>query len=416
MSRATFRRSKKAAKEMSKSGGGGEYGPWGLENYQMEIREQPAMARFLNPGDEGFLVISQHRLGYKTHTCTSEMAEFDGKCCFCHYWAAAAPKSDDKKNLYPRTTTVAELIDFRYHHIVEEIPKGKTESKKVLKRCAFNEAVPARGQGRSRTSCKWCDSKDPKVAERIFGGHKIWELSNKLRDRLDGIDTDLGHTAFLIDDGQTVALQAFTIGFRCANCKELLLDENKIREMIGESGDEVEAFAAEDQECPHCHHIDLPEEVWVAEGEVGGEAFELDMDEPSVVRAGLFDKNLEVTCPGESRKQGKTESEFRAYDFDKSRYDWGNAVDDLVSHGLKEDEISEMIKPWDLPHRYRPEFISRAKYEENGQFDTESYVAAVLEAQAKALDRPNPYAVHSTGTRAREFQTGGGGRQFRTRS
>ncbi len=413
--KSVFRRTKKRDRSLTKERRTGnkfpERAPWATERFQMQIGEPAGRIRILNPGDDGFLTINQHRTnGWKTHTCTEDQPGFDGDCVFCNYWAKAEKGTEDKRNLYPKTMTAVELIDFRYHHIVER-PNRQGEMRKVVVRCEYDTPeIPTRGRGPKCPHCE--DAKDPgsTTSERFFGGHKVWEMSSKQRKMLEAINTELGGTAFYKDhEGYVTELNAYTIGFRCNSCHHEALSEEQFNSMTDE---EVDDFASDDWTCPECGNVDLPEEVWIGEDV---EQNEYNMDDDSVYRASIFDKDIEILCTGDKLNLGNGETrDVRSFSFDKSKFAFGLVSASLEEMGLDEQGVEDALAPWDLMDKfYRPEFLRTQKFEdEDGNVNFDAYVDAVLDRQAAALKRDNPFPKRSDDSGAVSSGSGGSSRSF----
>lgn len=378
---SAFRRAQQTAATMKPQGDG--FDPWSAKNMQLE-NDESALIRVLDPGDNFYVTRSHWRGG--SRTCTSELPGFGGRCVYCYYQEKAEKGSKDKSDLWPRVSTVVELIDFRYFHRVKE--KGKDgKERNVFARCASDDAVPKFVRGRS---CPHCQSNDPIVRERHFGGHKKWELSDDNFDQIRAVDDKLAEICVHIDDdGKICGKQVFVVGFACSECGEPLLDEKTLTAM---GDDQIADFAYNDQKCPKCKHEGWPKEVCVCESEAH-----------EAVRGSIFGKTLEVTCSGHVTidKRGK-EKKTKKYNFDRSRA-FSSVEDELVAHGYTGDKLGELLEPWDFRHEYRPEFLDPAKYD-----DEAAYVAAVFEAQTKNMGQgfSNPYKSESSGG-----STGGGERR-----
>jgi len=428
MSTRDFRRARREVKDAS-GRKDWERRPWTADNFQMEHGERAAPIRIMDPGPSGLLVIAQHQVTTwgSSLTCTAKMDGFDGRCVACYYHQQAAPKSADNRLLYRRVKTVAALIDFRMEHEIE-VPKKKGEGmKKVRTRCAHDtRTLPKGGRRSSRSRCKHCESRDPDVARRHFGGKKKWEWSNPLREKLYTISQGLAETAFWQEDvGSSHQLEAYTIGYRCGNCATEIVDEDDLRRMDDEERAKVANTVFE---CPLCTESqgeafddhDLPEEVWIGVGaypeghQNAGEEFEKGMDEPGVFRAGLYDKDIEVGVSTTTR-EGSSDK-FREYSFDKSAFDFGPPEDRLERMGFTEDEIADLLRPMDVADKYRPQFLNPDKdeFKTDGEKDVEKYVQAVLESQARQMGRESPYKPKSSGG-ARPFQDGAKEDGFRVR-
>ena len=171
--------------------------------------------------------------------------------------------------------------------------------------------------------------------------------------------------------GSLCGHEIYTIGFECANCGNEVVSERQLQTMQPE---EIEDIAFSPHKCASCGAVENPKEVAICDYPEEGHH--------APVRASMLDKNLSVTRAGSRSPDGKTSSSLN---FDTSD-SFGSVVDKLREHNFSDEEIDEMLAPWDLSEFFRPERLNPEKFDSN-----EDYVMAVLDAQAKALGEENPY-------------------------
>ncbi len=159
-----------------------------------------------------------------------------------------------------------------------------------------------------------------------------------------------------------------------------------------------------------CGTTDYLFEVSVCEN--GGRTRVGDKDDLSdadheLVRAGIFDKVLEVTVAGEQQSSGDRTWTQKNLSFGTGS-SFSSLMADLEQFGFNDEEIEGLCEPWDLAFRYRPERLKRNDYSSD-----QEYVEAVLEAQAESINKPNPYKSSGPGGPRRSFGGRGGARSFR---
>jgi hypothetical protein len=144
---------------------------------------------------------------------------------------------------------------------------------------------------------------------------------------------------------------------------------------------EKEAFYLSKHTCHECGANDFAKEIAIIERE-NGEAVEAE-------RGSMFDKLLKITATGEKTTiNGRARTNPRSinYTFTHEGQEFSNLEQDLVDMGMVDEEVDETLKPMDLKWHYRPEMLDPAKFD-----STEGYVQEVLDRQAKAVGRENPY-------------------------
>jgi hypothetical protein len=401
-----FRKSASRVKDRkSQNRGYSDRPAWAVNNFTMDAGERPGKIRVLDPGDEGFFPIDYHRVGGREQTCTCDIPAFNGRCVYCYYYDQADRDTHDRNNLYQRFRWIIELIDFRFgHEITEKREDGG--DRKIVARCLSDDSIPKFKRGRQ---CPHCAS----GVERVFGGHKIWTLTSKQFEPFRNLDAQLQQTAYKVenegtDEEKIILLESYTTGFICANCgdacvieykgEDLQLDEKAVGKLGNDDPGLLEEWASEEYECPGCGHTGEPVEEWVAVDDDNNEY-------EGCERVTLFDQSLKVTCSAIQRGK-KT---YRDYNYNESEYAMCHVLEELEGYGFSDEELEELLKPWDLWHMNRPQWIdpNNEKYKD----DEDAYVAAVLESQAKTLQQarsdekgvhyPNPYAEQKATQTAR---------------
>lgn len=381
------------------SKGGFEKDPWELTNFKLEPSET-CISRFLMPN--GSFYMRAYHFWNRPGTCTYDIPVFQNKCVYCFYVqkgkeaAKAQGKGPDGKlpksqfdKLWQRTSYEVELIDFRWFHRGFD-PDDK--DKPILIRCGNEDPVPQRNR------CPHC----AKGETRIFGGRKIWELSPTQYSTLVSTDAKIGETCITLINERPCGRKITTIGFACGNGHELV-DENTLIQM---PPDELNKFVSTMVCCNLCDWEGLPIDMLVADDACptcgGG----------NPVRATLFDKNISITCNGQTQSDGKVK---KTYNFDQSA-PFSDLPGDLVAPfsvftapADVDKAIAELLKPRDLAYTFRPEYVDRTKFSTD-----EEYVMAVLDKQAEQLKQPNPYKASGqpqTTPYQSQGQVGGGFRR-----
>lgn len=386
-------------KENRKKGG---IKPWEMERVNPAVNETE-MFRFLYPGENVDIFIRKFHWpeGQGPSTCTSEIAEFSGHCCYCHYHEAYMQeqkkkqdeaKAKGQKYNYPQSRLrqqeqhIMELIDFRFYHVVEgEKAEGSNEPEKSMEKCNVD------GPDGDPERCEHCSSSNPEEAKRVFGGHRLWEMKSDYMDQLMAAHQRLQKVCVHVDEqtGEVCGKEAYVVGLQCEKCKNDLVDPAAVRKM---STKDIESLM-QPQECSACKHKGYPDLQSACKS-----------DQHEAVRGQIWDKNLIVTCVGETKeiKQagGKTiEYEARKYSFDSTQEPFCTVMDYLLGWGFEEEEVEKMCAPWDLDYYYRPEWISLTDKETNKDKPVEDYVQEVLNKQAEKLNKPNPWSA--TGTQSK---------------
>jgi hypothetical protein len=387
MSFDKFRRGR--ASQPSGSGKNFEKEPWAKTHFDLEVGDS-ALIRILKPENEIFDRNAHYWNGF--HTCTGDIPVFDGKCCFCFFHKQGqedykkrveAAKRDGKDSsqiaaskfdmAYRRLLTSLEVVDFRYFHPGYDHEKDRP----ILTPCANPEPQIKRNRG-----CQGCASN----VERIFGGSKVWEVNVAQYQQVNACNDQLGQTCIADISGQFCGREIYLIGFGCEHCGGELLGE---RDLMEKKQEEINAFVSKPQPCPSCQKEGWPKDMVVSDDTCP----KCQGMEP--VRGSVFDKNLQVTAVAASRGKGK------AFNFDRSA-PFSSVAEDLLAH-VAEDEIEKLLTPRDLNHFYRPEWVSREKFESD-----EAYVKAVLDKQADRLREKNPFSSvqAATGSGNRSFGAG----------
>jgi hypothetical protein len=352
--------------------------PWEAENFKLspsrselegmrdgQTWKKTALVRFLHPGESGPYRYRQCFAGGKYHISTKDVEGFDGKDVINHYWSLSEYGEDDNRNFSQKLQYALELVDFRYFH--SEVIDGRM----VYHTCSSYSANPD-----SRRCDKCADGMD-----RLFGGHKAWSMTKHRYEQLMDVHDDLQNIC-INDDDEVFGKEIFpgTVGFNCYNCDFEMVGEKDIQIM---SSRDKEAFYCSEHQCPECGHKGFAKEIALIERSPGGETVEAE-------RGSMFDKMIKITATGEkiTGKDGKPRTNPRSvnYSFSHEGQDFSNVEQDLVDLGFSEDAIDEFMEPMDLAYHYRPEMLNPEKFDSK-----EAYVQEVLDRQAAAIGRENPY-------------------------
>jgi hypothetical protein len=147
------------------------------------------------------------------------------------------------------------------------------------------------------------------------------------------------------------------------------------------AGAEKESFYLSKHTCPECGTNDFAKEVAIIERK-NGESVEAE-------RGSMFDKLLKITATGEKATingRARTNPRSIQYTFTHEGQQFSNLEQDLADMGMSGDEVDELFKPMDLRWHYRPELLDPEKFN-----NIDSYVQEVLDRQAAAIGRENPY-------------------------
>jgi hypothetical protein len=238
-----FRDAQKTAKQHS----GPSYDVKDWDKYRFRMDPGQDVDTFVcDPGEHGFPYRTKHFSKGMPRVCTCDIPMFEGKCNYCFY-----NDKDPDKSYGSGGMTLVELIDFRFfHHTIDT--SGK-KPRLVYQRCIFDEVkvdASATGRGRGR-SCKYCESTDPKVKQRHFGGRRIFELGAKALDLLVATNLSLSWRCLHRNaEGAFCGETIYPIGFSCPACKQTVVDEVTLK---GLDDDEYLAYQSKSQPCPHCN-------------------------------------------------------------------------------------------------------------------------------------------------------------------
>lgn len=324
--------------------------------------KKTALVRFLEP-DEGPYRYRQSFVGGRYRISTADHPDFGGRDVIHHYWSQSEYGEDDYRNLSQKMQYALELVDFRYFH--SEVVDGKM---------IYHECDSSHPKGDPRR-CKMCES----GMDRLFGGHKAWSLSEYRYNQLMDVHSDLQNIC-INDDEELFGKEIFpgTIGFSCASCDTELKSEKELQVMPSA---EKESFYLSKHTCPECGANDYAKEIAIIE-RANGEAVEAE-------RGSMFDKLLKITATGEKTTiNGRARTNPRSinYTITHEGQEFSNLEQDLVDMGMSDEDLDEVLKPMDLKWHYRPEMLDPAKFD-----STEDYVQEVLDRQASAVNRENPY-------------------------
>ena len=374
------------------SQGGGDFLPWEMEKMNFDVGET-FYVRFL-----AMLGV----FGYDHHwpssgmkdACTAKLPEFGGdpvkgggKCVYCQHFGSKEKGKLQYKDVF-------EVIDFRYFHIV---PSPKKSGSFVVKRCAHDDPVPKHNR------CVLCNNGNAEQATRYFGGHKLWEVNNEQYLQIMSAHGKLQGTCVAalgtetIEGKEVVKIcgeKTFLLAFLCPKCEATLLDEDEIRKSADQ---QIATFRKTKQKCK-CGHEDYPYGIYACEGDGRTPTpSEIEKGVPPekgshwVVRGSLFDKVLECTVAGQTKKIGKDDVKLKQLSFSTGE-DWSRVDDDLKAFGQTDENIVKMCEAWNLDEKYRPgAYVKDAPKRDAFKDDIEGYVAAVLDMQAANCGKPNPY-------------------------
>lgn len=374
---------------------GGDFLPWEMQQMSFEVGET-FYARFLRPEDGNVYVRAFHwPQGGPPYACTRDHSLFDGKCVFCETY----PNKEDRGKR--KTRDVLEVIDFRYFHVV---PHPTKQDKNTIEACRHHEPEPRNNR------CHSCNSGDEKRSVRHFGGHKVVELNNDQYNQIYSAHDKLSHTCIAFIGDKMCGAENYPIAFICEHCGDTMVSEEDIRATPEK---QVQAYVNNRQKCQKCGVEDWPYAIFGCDN--GGRsptpeevAKGVHPKEGShwVVQGSMFDQVLEITVAGEEKKIGNNLVTLKNLNIGTSKDGWSRIADDLQPFGFDDEQIAKLCEPWNLHDRYRPMFLKRDEYGSD-----EEYVAAVLDKQAEACGRPNPF---SSGGPRRGFGGGSGARSFRS--
>ena len=358
--------------------------PWSAQNFKIGPSEaeleamrdgqtwkKTALIRILQPEGAEYRY-RQCYAGGRYRTSTKDVEGFDGKDVINHYWSLSSYGDDDYKNFSQKMQYAFEVIDFRFYHWdgQEVDPKGKM---------IYHECNSSGPEGDPRR-CDRCANKE----QRIFGGHKAMSLTHHRWEQLKGVHNELENIC-INDDDQVFGKEIFpgTVGFNCYECDFEMVGEKDIQVM---SSLDKTAFYEAVHECPGCGHKGYAKEIALIETP-SGEAVEAE-------RGSMFDKMIKITATGEKitgrRQDGssyaRTNPRSIVYTYSHEGQDFSNLEQDLIDLGHDDSEIDELLKPMDLAWHYRPEMLDPAKFDSQ-----DAYVQEVLDRQAAAIGRENPY-------------------------
>lgn len=313
------------------------------------------------PRDEAFIYPYHYLPGVGYRTCTKHLEAFGGQCVYCHYSDRDAP-----------VKRVLEVLDFNHYHLVP----GKNADWPDEHLCASFGPRP-----RANSRCKWCQNPNPSIQKRHFGGHRIWELSETQFSQLWTTNDKLGEIcAQRLEDGSVCGGDVITDNFTCPSCEGVVVDDQQT--MLLENA-EMLRMRRESQTCPHCGT-----KAMLIENQ------HCDAHDHQALPACIFDKRLVFDASGVEKTFGGRTVITISYQFDRSKYDFSDVIEDLAGFGITDEEqLEKLLTNWDLRKRYRPERINLEDYtdEQTKVLNTEAYVAAVLSSQAKALKKQNPF-------------------------
>jgi hypothetical protein len=189
----------------------------------------------------------------------------------------------------------------------------------------------------------------------------------------------------------------YPVEYRCSNeqCQEVVLDDDAL---TSKSDAAISKYVDFPYECEVCEEEGFLTEISVCES-----------GNHDPVQASLFNKVVEFTVTGEQKEFKNAKGEKQTYTQKNFSFDTGQPFtyleDDLENVGFDEEQVAELLEPWDLDHRYRPERKDRKEFGSD-----EEYIDAVLDAQAESINKSNPYGT--SGSAATPFGGKQGARSF----
>lgn len=384
--------------ERNKKGKSGKI--WEMDEIRLSIDQEADIRLLQIPDDQDPYVRNFHwPRGGPPKTCTGDIAEFSGKCAYCHYDQehkdAERKKAEEAKArnqkydkamspLSKKSETILEAIDFRFYHIVP----GEGDSKGAA---TCNVEGPDADPGR----CEFCASSNPEIAARVFGGGRRWHLKDAQLDQLFDAHKKLQRICVHVDDtGNLCGKEAYTVELLCSKCNAPVVDSEKVRRA---SIKELENLLKKPHVCLTCQHEDFPAQASACKS-----------GQHEAVRGSVFDKTLRVSCSGKAKQLFGTDETYeeKIFNFDVTSHPFESVEASLDSWGFSAEDIKKFCAPIDFKWIFRPEYLDPKK------FDTpDEYVAAVLDAQAESLKKPNPY-----GSKTPSAFKPGGGRSFTRRT
>jgi len=370
--------------------------PWEMSEFRLSVDEQ-ALCRFHPTGEQPYVRKYHWPEGTGPKTCTAEMALFSGKCCYCHYDTdhktneqrkleeARSKKEQYKKvqsRLNQQSRSMMQVTDFRYYHISAS---STGEGKDVI-------VCNVEGPDGDPDRCEQCADEDEATKARLFGGARRWELKDDHLGQIFAAHQRLKKICiFQHEDGSLCEQEAYVIELNCRECGHNLEDPEKVRRMPTK---EIEAKSKKDVVCPNCTSKDSPTQVFACRG-----------GEHEAKPGSIFDKSVRVMCSGEMKETwDKKKYEDKVFTFDTNCEIFETAEETLQAWGFEDEEIKKILAPIDFSWTFRPEWINPNDHKED-----EEYVNAVLDAQAEAIKKVNPWGTGPAGG----FKGGGGARSFR---
>lgn len=393
---------KKQQQRKTGGGKGKKFDPFEMEKVTFEPKED-FFLRILRPTNGRVYTRPYHwPAGGFPHTCTRDIDIFDEKCVWCHYY----PDKNDRAKR--KEVDVLEVIDFRYFHIV---PHPTRDGRETVVRCTHEGPhLP------DNVRCPHCRSNDERERVRHFGGHKVLEMNQDQYSAVWAAHEALQNYCIHLDaEGKPCTAKNYPVSYVCRGCEHEFLDMDQINSM---SVPQLSKVIDHKQKCPECGTEEFPFAIYQCDN--GGrtplpsEIEAATNGEPPpdadhwVVRGSMFDQVLNFRIQTEDKQIGDkmvTLKKFQISTQGSRPDDWSSVAEDLRRFDLTEEQIEEVCKPWDLDHRYRPEFLKR----DDGESD-DDYVARVLDKQAEAIGQPNPYS--GAGGGRKRFGGGGGFRNF----
>ena len=264
-----------------------------------------------------------------------------------------------------------EIIDYRYFHFVT--PPGSK----------WQQVIPCPGPAR----CPLCSHNNPEIAERHFGGRKVWlGIGPSIYKEFQRLDAELSWQTVSEDPdlrGRPIRPGKEMKSIDCANCGTHILNisENTSIKQINEAYDNPELL------CTNCGHKGYPDCTVELEGQKVG-------------RNALQNIDIHITATGEkTTKGGRSTTQNVRYAISIRGFKTDPLVD-AGEFGYLPLRLSDMgIDPADLgkpkvPKNWiNPEDVWRKNFQTEDGFDMEGYVNAVLDEQANRTGLPRHHAI-----------------------
>lgn len=371
-----------ASQGNNNSGGGGDkkWDPWEMDNLQF-VPDETFYIRVLPPQDGGPYQYGYHwPPGGRKYTCTRDLPGFNGKCVFCETFSGKGVQGRRQERM------VLEVVDFRYFHIT---PHPTKDNRETITRCEHDDPQPRNNR------CALCASGNERVAQRHGPRHKVLELNQSQWKAVVSTHGKLQNYCIAVNDaGHVCGKKTYLTALTCVQCQHPAADFDQLRTL---SDIQVAQITNSKQTCKSCSHHDFLWQVYACDGGGVSRLGPDTNDTPNgashrTVCGSMCDKVLEVTVVPEKKKIGNKDVTLKHLNFSTGA-GWSTLEDDLKEFGLSAEDIEKIAEPMDLDRFYQP--MRQVKVKDHDT--TESWVAAVLAAQAEACGSSNPFGDGPSG-------------------